>query len=60
MLTWSLVYTATSSDGRSTGSGARNAALSSVKIVVFAPTPSAIDRTTTAVNPGFLPIVRRA
>src|SRR5262249_25364101 len=51
---------ATSSAGRSTGSGARSAAFRSVKIVVLAPTPRASDSTATAANPGFLRIVRKA
>src|SRR5262245_42984132 len=54
------VSTPTSSDGFSTGSGFRNSVLSSVKIVVLAPMPSASDRIAAIVNAGVLISVRIA
>ena len=48
----SVVQTDTSCDGSSTGSGFSSTALTSVKIVVFAPMPSASDSAAIAVNAG--------
>src|SRR5262245_28549085 len=51
---------ATSSDARSTGSGFRNSVLTSVKIAVFTPIPSASDATAAAVKAGDRRNVRSA
>ena len=48
----SVVKTDTSCDGSSTGSGFSSTAFTSVKIVVFAPMPSASDSAAITVNPG--------
>src|SRR5262249_52901995 len=56
----SSVKTAISSEGWRTGSGARKSAFNSVKIVVFAPMPSASETAAAADEIGFLSMPRIA
>jgi hypothetical protein len=53
-----VVATTTSRSASSYGNGRNNAALITVKIAVFAPTPSASVRIATKVNPGFFASIR--
>ena len=56
----SIVSASTSREMSFTGNGCSRMALTTVKIVVFAPIPSASDNIATALNPGLFSSTRNA